>query len=263
MRTGKRRNSYDKKEREGRGNPTMPNDRIDLRPPPLKADPRPDADLVASARAGSADAFAVIMRLNNRLLFRAARGVVADDAEAQDIVQETYLRAFTSLDTFRGDAALSTWLVRIAINTALSAQRTRGRFVPMEQSEEEGADSWQETLMAMPSADSERPDAMAERGQMRDILQAAIERLPAMYRSVFMLRAVEDMSVDEAAFCLGVSGDVVKTRFLRARMMLRAILAEQAAPYLHGTFQFAGSRCDAVVSHVLGQLDVRGLLTPH
>lgn len=241
----------------------MPNDRIDRRPAPPMAGPRPDADLVASARAGSADAFAVIMRLNNRLLFRAARGVVSDDAEAQDIVQETYLRAFTSLDTFRGDAALSTWLVRIAINTALSAQRTRGRFVPMDQSEEEGGDSWQETPMAMRSADSEAPDAMAERGQMRDILQAAIERLPAIYRSAFMLRAVQDMSVDEAAFCLGVSGDVVKTRFLRARLMLRAMLAEQAAPYLHETFQFAGSRCDAVVSHVLAQLDMRGLLTPH
>lgn len=241
----------------------MPDDRIDLHFAPPTAEPRPDAELVAGARAGSADAFAVIMRLNNRLLFRAARGVVADDAEAQDIVQETYLRAFTSLDTFRGDAALSTWLVRIAINTALSAQRTRGRFVPMEQGEEEGGDTWQETLMAMHSADSERPDAMAERSQMRDILQAAIERLPAMYRSVFILRAVEDMSVDEAAFCLGVSGDVVKTRFLRARMMLRAILAEQSASYLHGTFEFAGSRCDAVVTHVLAQLDVRGLLAPH
>lgn len=240
----------------------MPNNVIVQHPPPT-VDGRPDADLVASARAGDASAFEIIMRRNNRLLFRAARGVVPDDAEAQDVVQETYLRAFTSLDSFRGDAALSTWLVRIAINIAVSAQRKRGRLVQMEDSEEPAAEPSRENLMSLRTADSESPDAMAERGQMREILQAAIERLPAIYRSVFILRAIEDMSVEETAFCLDVSNDVVKTRFLRARTMLRANLAVQATPYLHATFAFAGPRCDAVVNHVLTELNLRGLIRPH
>lgn len=240
----------------------MPNT-VSAQQPPPTLDARPDADLVTGARTGDASAFEIIMRRNNRLLFRAARGVVSDDAEAQDVVQETYLRAFISLDSFRGDAALSTWLVRIAINVAMSTQRKRGRLIQMEDSEEQGAEPSQENLMSLRTADSESPDALAERGQMREILQGAIERLPAIYRSVFILRAVEDMSVEETAFCLDVSNDVVKTRFLRARTMLRAILAEQATPYLHATFAFAGSRCDAVVNHVLSELNRRGLIRPH
>lgn len=240
----------------------MPNT-VSAQQPPPTIDGRPDADLVAGARNGDASAFEIIMRRNNRLLFRAARGVVPDDAEAQDVVQETYLRAFVSLDSFRGDAALSTWLVRIAINVAMSAQRKRGRLIQMEDSEEQAAEPSQENLMSLRTADSESPDAMAERGQMREILQAAIERLPAIYRSVFILRAIEDMSVEETAFCLDVSSDVVKTRFLRARTMLRANLAAQATPYLHATFAFAGPRCDAVVNHVLAELNLRGLIRPH
>ncbi|WP_349607261.1 MULTISPECIES: sigma factor-like helix-turn-helix DNA-binding protein [Cupriavidus] len=98
---------------------------------------------------------------------------------------------------------------------------------------------------------------------MRELLQAAVEMLPAIDRCVFMLRAVEDMSVEETAYCLGVSGDVVKTRFLRARTMLRESLAEEVNPYLQSTFSVAGPRCDAVVNHVLAALRVRGLFRPH
>ena len=236
----------------------------DLRPPmPAGANAATDAELVASARAGTASAFEAIMRRNNRLLFRTARGVVADDAEAQDVVQEAYLRAFTSLDSFRGDAALSTWLARIAINVALTAQRKKRRLVQMEaRGEEEDFPGYslQENMMCFRAADDESPEAMAERGQVRELLQLAVEKLPPIYRCVFMLRAVEDMSVEETAYCLGVSGDVVKTRFLRARMMLRESLAEEIRPYLQGTFSFAGARCDAVVSHVFAALGERGLV---
>lgn len=233
---------------------------------PSGVDATTDADLVASARAGTASAFEVIMRRNNRLLFRTARGVVPDDAEAQDVVQETYLRAFTSLDSFRSEAALSTWLARIAINVALTAQRKRRRLVQMEaRAEEEDlpGEPSQENVMSFRTADDESPEAMAERGQVRDLLQAAVENLPPIYRCVFILRAVEDMSVEETAYCLGVSGDVVKTRFLRARTMLRESLAEEVKPYLQSTFSFAGPRCDAVVNHVFAALSVRGLVRSH
>ncbi|MFC4522603.1 RNA polymerase sigma factor [Cupriavidus pinatubonensis] len=237
------------------------------KPPPPAVDARPDAELVAGARAGEASAFEAIMRRNNRLLFRTARGVVPDDAEAQDVVQETYLRAFTSLDSFRGEAALSTWLARIAINVALTTQRKNGRIVQLEvrleDQESLAAEPSQENVMSFRAPDGELPDAMAERGQVRELLQAAVENLPVIYRSVFILRAVEDMSVEEAAYCLGVSSDVVKTRFLRARTMLRGSLAEQVKPYLHGTFSFAGQRCDAVVNYVLAALQLRGLIRPH
>ena len=178
----------------------MPNT-VSAQQPPPTINGRTDAVLVAGARTGDATAFEIIVRRNNRLLFRAARGVVPDDAEAQDVAQETYLRAFVSLDSFRGDAALSTWLLRIAINVAMSAQRKRGRIIQMEVSEEQAAEPSQENLMSLRTADSGSPDAMAERGQMREIVQAAIERLPAIYRSVFILRAIEDMSVGVLPRC--------------------------------------------------------------
>ncbi|MEC3768724.1 RNA polymerase sigma factor [Cupriavidus sp. SS-3] len=236
----------------------------DLRPPlPSGASATTDAELVASARAGAASAFEAIMRRNNRLLFRTARGVVADDAEAQDVVQETYLRAFTSLDSFRGEAALSTWLARIAINVALTAQRKRRRLFQIEawgEEEDLPGGPLQENMMSFRAADDESPEAMAERGQVRELLQLAVEKLPPIYRCVFILRAVEDLSVEETAYCLGVSGDVVKTRFLRARMMLRESLAAEVRPYLQSTFSFAGTRCDAVVNHVFDALSERGLV---
>lgn len=211
-----------------------------------------DVELATSAASGNAASFELLVRRHNRLLFRTARGVVRDDAEAQDVVQETWLRAFSRLDSYRGEAALGTWLARMAINIAISSQRRKGRHVPLP--EAEGAIDMQ-NLEA-----GEGPDASAERMEMRALLQASIAALPVIYRSVFMLRAVEDMSVEEAAFCLGVSHDVVKTRFLRARAMLREDLATRVETNAHDTFQFAGARCDAVASHVLGELLRQGLL---
>lgn len=240
---------------------------MDTRTPmPSAADARTDAELIAAARAGDASAFEVIMRRNNRLLFRTARGVMADDDEAQDAVQEAYLRAFVALDSFRGEAKLSTWLARIAINVALTMQRARGRVVQMEAlvDEQDLPDvPAAENLMSYRTPHEQSPEVMAERSEVRDILQTAVETLPAIYRSVFILRAIEDMSVEETAYCLGVSPDVVKTRFLRARTMLRQALAEQVRPYLQQTFSFAGQRCDAVVSHVLGALRNHGVVRLH
>ena len=170
-------------------------------------------------------------------------------------MQETWLRAFSKLHTFRGESALGTWLARMAINIAISSQRRKGRLVALQDD-----DATEQAMQAPDLPANERPDASAERGEMRDLLQASIEGLPAIYRSVFMLRAVEDMSVEEAAFCLGVSQDVVKTRFLRARALLREELATRVETGAHDTFAFAGARCDAVVSHVMGELQRRGLL---
>jgi RNA polymerase sigma factor (sigma-70 family) len=219
--------------------------------------PATDLELATAAAGGDALAFELIVRRHNRLLFRTARGVVPDDAGAQDVVQETWLRAFAKLDTFRGESALGTWLARMAINLAISSQRRQGRLVQLQDKDPT------DQAMDLPNQPAqESPDASAERGEMRSLLQASIEGLPAIYRSVFMLRAVEDMSVEETAFCLGVSADVVKTRFLRARALLREELATRIETGAHDTFAFAGARCDAVLAHVMGELRRQGLVRP-
>lgn len=214
-----------------------------------------DVALVARAAAGEPAAFRAIVRTHNRLLFRTARGIVQDD-EAQDVVQETYLLAFTHLDSYRGEAALGTWLARIAINVALGTQRRRGRLAPLA---EPGDDGEPESAM-IPAPERDRPDVQAGSGELRALLQASVAELPPIYRSVFMLRAVEEMSVADAAFCLGVSEEVVKTRYLRARALLRERLSSRVEGGARDTFAFAGARCDAVLAHVMAGLARLGLL---
>jgi RNA polymerase sigma factor (sigma-70 family) len=231
--------------------------------PPAIIDAPDDVELVRRAGAGDASAFEAIMRRHNRLLFRTARGIVDDDAQAQDVVQEAYLLAFTDLHSFRGDARLGTWLVRIAINVAISAQRKKGRQIQLDERVELANEPSAENEMAFSTPASESPDALAYRGQVRDLLQDAIASLPVIYRSVFILRAVEEVSVEETAFCLSVSAQTVKTRFLRARVMLRDLLGVQMQSYAQTTFMFAGARCDAVVSHVLSKLHAKGLFWLH
>ena len=239
----------------------MPTTPIDPDPATVAAE-QTDAELVARAGRGEAMAFVAIMRRYNRLLFRSARGVVGDDADAQDVVQETYLRAFTRLPSFRGDAGLGTWLARIAINVALDVQRKRGRAVPIDDTQDTGAEPATEHTMAFNAPAADSPDTAAERSQVRELLQRAIEGLPDIYRSVFILRAVEEMSVDETAFCLQVSDAVVKTRYLRARSMLRDALGAQVEAHAQQVFAFAGARCDAVVAHVLAELRRQGRIRP-
>lgn len=226
--------------------------------PEIAEQRRADADLVRRARDGDAAAFATIMRRHNRLLFRTARGLLGDDAEAQDVVQETYLRAFVSMHGFRGDAALGTWLARIAINAALDLQRKKGRFLVLD-ADAAAADPEPEAAMSDRAA-PESPEAAAARTELRGFLQTAIDRLPPIYRSVFMLRAVEELSVEETALCLGVSHEVVKTRFSRSRAMLRETLGARIEAEAPQAFVFAGARCDAVVAQVLAELQRRGLI---
>lgn len=229
--------------------------------PPACRTPHPrDVELAARGAAGDAQALETIMREHNRLLFRSARGIVADDASAQDIVQEAYLRAFSALDSFRGECALGTWLTRIAIRLALDQQRRGARLVPLDTAAEQNSEMPMESPMLRQVPLSETPDALAERSQLRAILQRAIDSLPPIYRSVFMLRAVEEMSVNDTALCLQVSTDVVKTRYLRSRALLRDALGAQLESHSTDVYAFAGARCDAVVAHVLAELKRRHLL---
>jgi RNA polymerase sigma-70 factor (ECF subfamily) len=221
-----------------------------------------EADLLARLRAGQADAFAELMRRYNRLLFRAARGIVGDDAEAQDAVQEGYLRAFLALATFRGEASLATWLTRIVINQALGQQRKLGRLVYWDEDlahQEENAMSPQSSHRTAP-ADDLTPEEAASRNELRRELEAAIDLLPPIYRCVFILRAVQGLDVEDTAATLQVSQDVVKTRYLRARGMLRRELDSHAAVPLASVHDFLGPRCDDMVSQVLARLRAAGVI---
>lgn len=222
-----------------------------------------EQQLLAGLREGQAKAFEALMRRYNRMLFRAARGIVRDDAEAQDAVQEAWLRAFLALASFRGEASLGTWLTRIAIHQALRQQRRLGRWVrwngdtPGEELEMAGAMSG-----VMPQAAGSAEEEAA-RGELRRQLEQAIDLLPPLYRCVFILRAVQGLDVNDTALALQVTPETVRTRYLRARAMLRARLLvdpEEEAPHLH---DFAGRRCEDIVAAVLGKLRAAGVIRDH
>lgn len=223
-----------------------------LRSPPDAATQASDAELAGRAARGEAGAFAAIMRRHNRLVFRAVRSILRSDAEAEDAVQEAYLKAWRGLDSFRAEARLSTWLVRIAINEALQRIRRRGAVViPLDASADAGAAAPQETLAD--DADL-RPDGMVGRAQMRRLMEAHIDALPEVFRTVFMLRAVEELSVEEVAEALHVPPATVRTRFFRARGLLRESLSRELDFATEDAFSFEGGRCDRIVAGVLAEL---------
>jgi RNA polymerase sigma-70 factor (ECF subfamily) len=230
------------------------------------ADAAGERELLARLRAGEADAFAQLMRRYNRRLFRAARGIAADDAEAQDAVQEGYLRAFLALDGYRGDSSLGTWLTRIVINQALGQQRKLGRLVYQDDESlslhEESAMS-PENPFCVAAVDEHTPEETVQRNELRRQLEAAIDRLPPIYRCVFILRAVEGLSVEDTAVSLHVSQDVVKTRYLRARSLMRRQLDCAGTASLSAVHDFMGQRCDDLVRQVLVQLRAAGVVRDH
>lgn len=210
----------------------------------------PDAELAALAASGHEAAFELIMRRHNRLLFRTARSILKNDDETEDALQDAYLRAWRALHGFRSEARLSTWLVRIVINEALGRLRRRGAdVIPLDL---HGPDDDEETLeRAMPDDPDQRPDRVAQRAQMRRLMEARIDSLPDAFRTVFMLRAVEEMSVEEIGAALQIPEATVRTRFFRARGLLREGLSRDIDVATADAFSFAGARCDRIVAQVL------------
>ena len=223
------------------------------------AEPRPvatpveDAELARAIVAGDLRAFEQLMRRYNRVLFRTARAILKDDSEAEDALQEAYLLAHRSMATFRGDARLSTWLTRIVANEALARRRKHARraaILPLHHGDETATDGPADTeAPAM-----ERPEHMTLRGEMRRLIEERIDALPDAYRVVFMLRAVEELSVEDTAQSLGIPEATVRTRFFRARSLLRESLARDVDRAYGDAFGFAGERCDRIVAHVMGRL---------
>lgn len=211
-----------------------------------------DAELAAQAAAGNPLAFESIMRRHNRALFRTARAILRDDAEAEDALQEAYLQAYRTLGSFRGDARLSTWLARVVANEALMRLRKQARrssIVPIQP----GLADEEINQRTQGSMDKE-PETSARRAEMRKLLEERIDALPNAYRSVFMLRAVEEYSVEETAAILQIPEATVRSRFFRARSLLREGLASEADLATTEAFAFAGERCDRVVANVLQRL---------
>jgi RNA polymerase sigma-70 factor, ECF subfamily len=219
--------------------------------------PAPDArlddiDLVSRALARDVDAFCTIVKRNNQRLYRIARGVIRDDAEAEDIVQEAYVKAFAHLASFRGDSSLSTWLSRITINEALGRLRSKRRA--------EGAGfsapgATEAEIIPFPlNADGADPERTMAQRQILQLVEQATDNLPEAFRTVFIARMIQGLSVAETADLLGVQPQTVKTRLHRARALVRKELHAKVGPILPDAFPFAGRRCDRLTSAVLTRL---------
>ena len=209
-----------------------------------------DMLLVHRAMAHEADAFRAIIKTHNQRLYRIARGVVRNDSEAEDIVQEAYVRAFAALATFRGDASLATWLSRIVINEALGRLRKRRRIVAMPASPEA-------QIIQFPLNPSDDPERTMAQRQILRLVERATDNLPDVYRTVFIARVIEGLNIEETADLLGVRPETVKTRLHRARALVRKALDDEIGPVLLDAFPFAGRRCERLTEAVMKRLGLQ------
>ena len=208
-----------------------------------------DDEVVARVLAGETALFEVLMRRYNQRVYRAARAVLGNDLEAEDVMQDAYVRAFAHLAQFESRASFATWLTRIAVHEALARARRAGRQESLDADPEPPALS-----AVVPIVAHRDPERRMFDSEMKDFLEAAIGGLPSAYRTVFVLRDVEGMSTADTAEALGVSEDVVKTRLHRARGLLRDALYERAGASTPAAFQFEAPRCDRVVAAVMRRI---------
>ena len=210
-----------------------------------------DAELVRRALARDEAAVRAIMQANNRRLYRLARGILRNDAEAEDVVQDTYVRAFTHLEQFRGDSSLSTWLSRIAMNEALGRLRRQRPGVEWSTLEKSAP---QAQIIPFPLASSDDPEKSMAQREIQHVVEHAIDELPEPFRLVFITRVIEGMNVEETAEILGLKPETVKSRLHRARTMLRDIVERKIGPVVMEAFPFAGKRCERLTDVVLKRL---------
>lgn len=206
-----------------------------------------DEEVVSRVRAGDTSLYEVLMRRYNQRLFRITRTILRDDHEAEDVMQEAYVRAYASLHQFAGRAKFSTWLAKIAIHEAFSRLRKRAREDPAR------AHRKSESLEAMKTLDL-NPEEQSLRHEARSLLEQAVDALPDLYRAVFVLREIENMSPADTAQCLDLTEGAVNVRLHRARQMLRQDLYMRARVTSSQAFQFQGARCDHLVRRVLDDL---------
>jgi RNA polymerase sigma-70 factor (ECF subfamily) len=225
-----------------------------------------DSDIVARVLAGEIELFEVLMRRHNQRLFRAARAIVRDDTEAEDVMQEAYARAFSQLGQFEGRSQWSTWVTRIAVNEALGRVRRTGRFVSadvdgaeeavLDRKRDPNDDAWRRANGGAEPFPTGPEDQAAAR-ELGGFLERALDDLPDIYRSVFVLREIEELSTAEAAACLDVSEELIKVRLHRARAALRQRLDQRVGSALRGIYDFHLTRCDRVVAAVMARIAAR------
>ena len=213
----------------------------------------PDAELARHVAGGSETAFRLLMRRYNQTLFRTARSILRDDAEAEDALQDAYMAAYRAIGGFRGDAKLSTWLTKIVVNECLARLRKSRRaaqVIPID-GDAEAANAVAEIRMSQESPNPTETEAMS--AQARRLIEAKIDDLPDVFRVVFVMRAVDEMSVEEVAAGLGIPEATVRTRFFRARGLMREALAREADRAIESAFSFAGERCDRIIERVIAE----------
>lgn len=208
-----------------------------------------DEQIVERVRGGEAELYEVLMRRYNQRLYRAAISILRDGAEAEDVMQDAYVRAYEHLSQFAGDAKFSTWLTKIAVHEALARLRVRGRTTEIDYFLETNAHTMLNTTQM-----NRDPETQAYDEELRVVMEAAIGALPDSYRSVFVLRAVQGLSVADTASCLELSAEAVKTRFHRGRSLLREDLERRAGVTAAEAFPFHLSRCDRVVAGVFRRI---------
>ncbi|HXS53670.1 MAG TPA: RNA polymerase sigma factor [Usitatibacter sp.] len=212
-----------------------------------------DTELARRVASGEEAAIRLLTKRYNQTLFRTARAILRDDAEAEDAVQDAYLKAIRAMDAFRSDSKLSTWLVRITVNEALGKLRRSRRaaqVIPLAGDLAEGMEAHDNVM----DENTRTPEQETLRAESRRIMEAKIDALPDAFRAVFVLRAIEELSVEEAATVLEIPEATVRTRFFRARSMLRESLSRELDLALDKAFHFAGERCDRITERVLAAL---------
>jgi RNA polymerase sigma-70 factor, ECF subfamily len=210
-----------------------------------------DSVLVGAIAQGDHAAFETLMRRYNGKLFRIARSIVKDDSDAEDVLQDAYMDAYRHIDDFRGDSQVATWLTRIVINQALMRLRKEKRRSVIVPFRDPGSGEAERAEVDVADRTTESPSSRLLRGEIRRILERRIDELPLSFRTVFIMREVEDMSVEETAEALGIAAATVRSRLFRARALLRESLAREMDMATVDVFAFAGARCDRIVAAVL------------
>ncbi len=213
-----------------------------------------DEALARRIVSGEKELFELLMRRHNQRLFRVARGVVDSDLEAEDVLQDAWVRAYEHLAEFRGEAQLTTWLSKIALYEALARKRRARRFVGLASADRTSAEDPWMSEVEEPEATTPNPEQAAWTGELRAALERAVGAMPSRYRAVFLMREVEGLSTAETAASLDLSLEAVKVRLHRARARLRDDLERRLGLAAHEAFSFAAERCDRVVAGVLARI---------
>ena len=221
-------------------------------------DPLSDEEVVTRVLAGETGMFEIIMRRHNQRLYRVARAILRNDSEAEDVMQDAYVRAYEHLDQFAGRAKFATWLTRIAVHEALARQLRGNRYQELETMSEREGDPMDRFASLAPD-----PEQQASNSEVRRLLEEAVEKLPDAYRTIFILRDVEDVSTTDAAEVLEITQDNVKVRLHRTRALLRKSLYARAGMEIKEAFNFHAVRCDRVVKNVFERIQQQVLTREH